>query len=89
MIGIEPPETNTPPTGNADNIATHPRQPTSLFLGVIIWSDDTEQDPTVIADRNPVTLARTMAVMIHEMIDHSPAYAGAPEFLESNRLFRF
>lgn len=34
--------------------------PASLFLGVIIWSDDTEQDPTVIADRNPVTLARTM-----------------------------
>ncbi|MGP4965973.1 hypothetical protein [Glutamicibacter ardleyensis] len=58
--------------------------PASLFLGVIIWSDDTEQDPTVIADRNPVTLARTMAVMIHEMIDDSPAYAGAPEFLQSN-----
>lgn len=58
--------------------------PPQLFLGVIIWSDDTEQDPTVIADRNPVTLARTMAVMIHEMIDDSPAYAGAPEFLESN-----
>lgn len=64
--------------------AGHTRQPGSLFLGVIIWSDDTEQDPTVIADRNPVTLARTMAVMIHEMIDDSPAYTGSPEFLESN-----
>lgn len=58
--------------------------PVQLFLGVIIWSDDTEQDPTVIADRNPVMLARTMAVMIHDMIEDSHAYAGAPEFLESN-----
>lgn len=60
------------------------KPPVSLFLGVIIWSDDTEEDPTVIADRNPVTLARTMATMIHDMIDDSPAYEGAPEFLESN-----
>ena len=64
--------------------AGHPRPPGSLSIGVIIWSDDTEEDPTVIADRNPVTLARTMAVMIHDMIDDSPAYAGATEFLESN-----
>lgn len=69
------------PTRRRDSAAQTPPQ---LFLGVIIWSDDTEQDPTVIADRNPVTLARTMAVMIHEMIDDSPAYTGAPEFLESN-----
>lgn len=62
----------------------HARQPNPIFLGVIIWSDDAEEDPTVIADRNPVTLARTMAVMIHEMIDDAPAYEGATEFLESN-----
>ncbi|MGO1809712.1 MAG: hypothetical protein ACTHZN_03860 [Canibacter sp.] len=84
MIGTESPEKHTPPTSTADNAATHPRWPTSPFLGVIIWSDDTKEDPTVIADRNPVTLARTMATTIHDMIDDSPAYAGAPEFLESN-----
>lgn len=70
------------PTSKHDQADQKP--PASLFLGVIIWSDDTEEDPTVIADRNPVTLARTMATMIHDMIDDSPAYAGAPEFLQSN-----
>jgi len=78
-----------PGDGMNTEAALHAREeartpPRQLFLGVIIWSDDTEEDPTVIADRNPVTLARTMAVMIHEMIDGSPAYEGAAEFLESN-----
>lgn len=73
---------NPHPTPEYDQAAQKP--PASLFLGIIIWSDDTEEDPTVIADRNPVTLARTMATMIHDMIDDSPAYAGAPEFLQSN-----
>lgn len=58
--------------------------PTYLHLGVILWSDDTEEDPTVIADRSPVALAHTMAVMIHEMIEDASAYAGATDFLESN-----
>lgn len=61
-----------------------PRPPTQLFLGVIVWSDDTEEDPTVIADRNPVTLARVMATTIHEMMDDSPAFEGATEFMESH-----
>jgi len=61
-----------------------PRPPTQLFLGVIVWSDDVEEDPTVIADRNPVTLARVMATTIHEMMDDSPAFEGATEFLESH-----
>ncbi len=58
--------------------------PGALFLGVIVWSDDPDVDPTVIADRNPVTLARTIAVTIHEMLKDSAAYAGATEFLQSN-----
>lgn len=58
--------------------------PRSLWLGVIVWSDDPEMEPTVIADRSPVTLARTMAVTIHEMLEDSDAYAGATEFLQSN-----
>ena len=61
-----------------------PRPPKQLFLGVIVWSDDTEEDPTVIADRNPVTLARVMATTIHDMMDDSPAFAGATEFMESH-----
>lgn len=55
--------------------------PRSLHLGVIIWSDDPEQEPTVIADRNPVTLARSMALAIHEMISIEDLYAGATDFL--------
>lgn len=58
--------------------------PRSLCLGVIVWSDDPEVEPTVIADRSPVTLARAMAVTIHEMLKDSDAYAGATEFLQSN-----
>ena len=80
--GLPDEEPNTPASLEAN--VTPRSVPAYLFLGVILWSDDTEEDPTVIADRNPVTLARTMAVMIHEMIDDSPAYGGATEFLESN-----
>jgi len=58
--------------------------PSDLFLGVIVWSDDPEVEPTVITDRSPVTLARTMAVTIHEMLEDSDAYAGATEFMQSN-----
>ncbi len=58
--------------------------PRSLWLGVIVWSDDSEVEPTVIADRSPVSLARTMAVTIHEMLEDSEAFAGATEFLQSN-----
>ena len=80
--GLPDEEPNTPASLEAN--VTPRSVPAYLFLGVILWSDDTEEDPTVIADRNPVTLARTMAVMIHEMIDDSPAYEGATEFLESS-----
>jgi hypothetical protein len=55
--------------------------PGALFLGVIVWS---EVDPTVIADRNPVAVARAVAVTIHEMLEDSEVYAGATEFLQSN-----
>lgn len=55
----------------------------SLWLGVIVWSDDPEVEPTVVLSRSPVTLARVVAVTIHEMLQDSDAYAGATEFLES------
>lgn len=63
---------------------SQPPLPRSLWLGVIVWSDDPEVEPTVIADRSPVSLARTMAVTIHEMLEDSDAYAGATDFLQSN-----
>ncbi|MGO3658144.1 hypothetical protein ACT3TB_07955 [Micrococcaceae sp. AOP34-BR2-30] len=56
----------------------------SQFLGVIVWTDDPEVEPTVIVDRSPVALARTVAVTIHEMLEDSEAYTGATEFLQSN-----
>lgn len=58
--------------------------PRALWLGVIVWSDDPEVEPTVIVDRSPVTLARAVAVAIHDMLEDSAAYAGATGFLESN-----
>ncbi|MBL3686194.1 hypothetical protein D3248_04395 [Leucobacter zeae] len=54
-----------------------------LSLGVIVWSDDPEVDPTVIADRNPVTLARSVALTIHDMLTDADLYAGAAEFVET------
>jgi len=57
------------------------RSERALCFGVIVWSDDPEVEPTVIADRNPVTLARAVAITIHEMLEDSDAYAGATEFL--------
>lgn len=54
----------------------------SVYLGVIIWSDDPDVEPTVIADRNPVTLARSLALTIHEMLADTNLYVGATEFLQ-------
>lgn len=68
----------------SDQPAETSHVPRTLWLGVIVWSDDPEVEPTVIADRSPVALARTMAVTIHEMLENSDAYAGATEFLQSN-----
>jgi len=67
----------------SDRPAETSHVPRTLWLGVIVWSDDPEVEPTVIADRSPVALARTMAVTIHEMLEDSDAYAGATEFLQS------
>ncbi|MGX9349126.1 hypothetical protein [Microbacterium sp. KNMS] len=63
--------------------APSPRAAAFLPLGVIVWSDDPEVDPTVIADRNPVTLARSVALTIHDMLTNADLYAGAAEFVET------
>ena len=81
-MSIDPGGTPSATATTAQRSATSP--PGALFLGVIVWADDPEVDPTVIADRNPVVLARAVAVTIHEMLEDSEAYAGATEFLQSN-----
>lgn len=84
MSSIDPDEAavSTPAGTTARRAATS--LPGALFLGVIVWADDPEIDPTVIADRNPVAVARAVAVTIHEILEDSEAYAGATEFLQSN-----
>lgn len=68
-------------TGPAEQSARPPSE-RSLCLGVILWSDDPEVEPTVIADRSPVSLARSVALTIHEMLVDPHLYAGATEFLQ-------
>lgn len=59
--------------------------PRWLWLGVIVWSDDPEVEPTVIADSSSVLVARAGAVTIHEMLaEDRDGYAGATQFLESH-----
>jgi|SRR5699024_5400353 len=62
--------------------AQEERPQPSVYLGVIIWSDDPDVEPTVIAHRNPVTLAHSLALTIHEMLTDTNLYAGATEFLQ-------
>lgn len=56
-------------------------RPSQVYVRVITWSDETSEDPTVLAERSPVTLAR--ATLIHETISDSDAYVGAADFLEA------
>lgn len=60
-----------------------PGAPSFLSLGVIVWSDDPEVDPTVIATRHPVTLARSVALTIHDMLTNADLYAGAAELVQT------
>lgn len=58
-----------------------PESAPSLSVGVIVWGHD---EPTVIAHRDPQTLARTMALLLHEVFAETDFYAGAPAFLETH-----
>lgn len=57
----------------------------TLSVAVIVWSDDPEAQPTIIADRSPVVVARAAALAIHEMITDPDVYAGATDFLETQK----
>lgn len=74
----EPAPASPPET---ESVLSPRRSARQLQVGVIVWSDDPEVEPTVIAEPHPVTLALVMAVTIHEMLDESPAYEGAADFL--------
>ncbi|MCC6856522.1 MAG: hypothetical protein IT189_10730 [Microbacteriaceae bacterium] len=48
--------------------------PEHLSIGVIVWFDWDRDDPTVIAEQDPTTLARAMALLIHQRISNDRAY---------------
>ncbi|MGO2092741.1 MAG: hypothetical protein ACTH34_12890 [Microbacterium gubbeenense] len=83
-MSIDPGEASASTSTNAADPRRKISPPSALSLGIIVWIDDPEVEPTVIAGRNPVVLARVVAVTIHEMLEDSEAYAGATEFLQSN-----
>lgn len=62
---------------------TTARPPAQLHIGVIVWEDPVDIDPTVLVDRHPVTLARAVATTLHENLD-SQAFVGAADFLASH-----
>lgn len=69
-----------PLDGEPERLPTPPH----VNIGVINWSDLEQDEPTVLAHSNPVTLARQIATMLHETLSDSDAFAGATEFLSSH-----
>lgn len=70
---------------NTEATIRRDRRPRFLQVGVIEWFDDPDIEPTVIADRSPVTVARGVALAIYDAItEYSDAYAGATEFLNEH-----
>lgn len=64
----------------------HGRAPRSLSPAVIVWTDDPEVEPTVIADPHSTVVVRAAALAIHEMLNDPYAYDGATDFLETQKL---
>jgi hypothetical protein len=80
------PEPASPPEAAAPQLRRDLRdrpQPGAgvMFLGVVVWSDDPEVEPFVFVGTDRVTVMLATALGIHEMLDRSPAYEGAAEFL--------
>ncbi|GFZ83098.1 hypothetical protein [Nesterenkonia alkaliphila] len=57
-------------------------EPTQVHVGVIIWTDLENQEPTILVDTNPVRLTRNLATTLHESLDGDPGFEGAAEFLD-------
>lgn len=62
-------------------VASRPGDTGVLFLGVVVWSDDPEVEPSVFVGTDQVTVMLATALGIHEMLDRSPGYDGAADFL--------
>lgn len=59
--------------------------PSTVHVGVIVWSEDTMVEPTTVVDSNPVALARNVASLVHEILSGDvDAFDGAAEFLDSH-----
>lgn len=56
--------------------------PTQVHVGVIIWTDLEDQEPTVLVDSDSVRLTRKLATTLHEHLDGDPGFVGAAESLE-------
>ena len=76
-MSINPGEASASTSTNAADPRRKISPPSALSLGIIVWTDDPEVEPTVIAGRNPVALARAVAVH-HEMLEDSEVYAALP-----------
>lgn len=58
--------------------------PTQVYVGVIVWTDLEDQEPTMLVDSDPVRLTRNLATTLHEHLDGDEGFTGAAEFLESH-----
>ncbi|MDQ1128980.1 hypothetical protein [Microbacterium sp. SORGH_AS_0888] len=81
-MDIDPAKITQAPRAETNRDAGRPRM---LCLGVVVWSDDPDVEPTVLAHDSPVVVAHATALAIHEVLEDSPAYVGASEFLETHR----
>lgn len=59
--------------------------PTTVHVGVIVWSEDTTVEPSTLVDRDPVALTRRIATLLHENLAHdADGFAGATDFLDTH-----
>lgn len=66
------------------NPAVAPSRPRTVGVGVIVWSDDQETEPTIIISPRIVQLTREVATMVWEELHQSDAFQGAEDFLVSH-----
>ncbi|CAN7385822.1 hypothetical protein LJR044_002352 [Microbacterium foliorum] len=55
-----------------------------LSLGVIVWDDQGQDDPTLLAGPDPTAVARATALLIHERLSEGPAPDPLARFLEEH-----
>lgn len=61
-----------------------PRPPARLSVGVIVWSDLPDDEPTVVASASPLRVVHMLATTLHDALKDSDAFAGATEFLQTH-----